>query len=70
MNVINLILCFAVAGIHDVPVYGWTDEGSKYLQNRVHNRCNMLTDWAWFTFLKQYVISLLKFYKYLITIAT
>jgi hypothetical protein len=28
----------------------------------------MSANWAWFTFLKIYVISLLNFYKYLITV--
>jgi hypothetical protein len=32
-SVINLMLCFKVAGIQDVPIYEWADKVSKYLQN-------------------------------------
>jgi len=56
-SVINLRLCFTVARIQDVPVYGWVDGVSKYLQNWVHNKCDMSVDWAWFSFLEQYDIS-------------
>jgi hypothetical protein len=68
-SVINLRLCFAVAWIQDVPVYGWVDKVSKYLQNWVHNKCDLSADWAWFSFLEQYDISLLNFQKCLITIS-
>jgi len=68
-SVINLRLCFAVVGTQDVPVYGWVDKVSKYLQNWVHNKCDLSADWAWFSFLEQYDISLLNFQKCLITIS-
>jgi hypothetical protein len=55
---------FHSAKIQYVPVYGWADEVSIYLQTWVHNKCNMSTDWTWFTFLKRNFISLLNFYNY------
>jgi hypothetical protein len=57
------MLCFAITGTQDVSDYGWAYKVSKYLQNWVHNRCDISADWAWFTFLKRYVISLLNFCK-------
>jgi hypothetical protein len=48
-------LCYAIARTQDVAVFGWANEVSKYLQNWVHNRCDMSTNWAWFTFLKYLV---------------
>jgi len=67
-SIINLRLSFKIARTQNVPIYGWTDEVSKNIQNWVHNRCDMSANWAWLTFLKRYVISVLNFHKYLIIV--
>jgi hypothetical protein len=40
------MLCFAIAGTQDVLDYEWAYEVSKYLQNWIHNRCDMSANWV------------------------
>jgi hypothetical protein len=45
------MVCFLVAGTHDVQVFGWVDKVSNTYKIDITVKCDMSANWTWFTFL-------------------